>query len=65
MSKHLNITGHELSLNDTKILAKDNYHPSLLFKEMIHIKTSENINNKQDYAKLGNFYDNIFKIAKF
>ena len=60
LSRHLNYTKHKLELENVAILNRENHHQVLLFKEMIYIKNTNNINNVLDYAKLGSTYDGVF-----
>lgn len=62
LSNHIKNSSHTLSLNNVKVIDRENNYRKRSILEMIHIKKSKNSINKQtDSEYLKNYYDNIIK----
>jgi hypothetical protein len=63
---HHACTGHRIDFRNTKVVEKESSRSKLEILEVLHIKTnSNNINKKEDLAKIRNNYDGVLtKIRK-
>lgn len=64
LSEHLIQFNHKLNEESAKILAKERNLYKRLIKEMIFIKTSNNLNKQADCIALGDSYDSILRKIK-
>lgn len=64
ITSHYTNLEHEMDFENYKIIDKSNSRKKLEILEMLHIKTNNNINKKEDLTKMGNLYDGLLSNIK-
>lgn len=62
LSSHLVETGHSTTFDSMKILCSEKNRKVREVKEMLHIKTSTNINSQLDCISVGSYFDHVLSI---
>lgn len=62
LSAHLRETDHKPLFEDMEIICTESHKRVREMKEMVHIKTTTNINSQLDCLKLGNYFNGIFEL---
>lgn len=61
---HIAVTGHKPLFDNVEILEKENNFHKRSIKEMIHIKTNDNLKRKSDLLALNPAYDGLLNNIK-
>lgn len=64
LSAHIIETGHQPSFNDMEVLCVEPNKKVREIKEMVYIKTTTNLNSQLDCMRLGNYFNDIFKLYR-